>query len=299
MRKRIRQEGMESKTKFRHYLEAVLIYALPWALRPLPFAWRVSLGGAIIGFAVRHVPSLRRRIEGNVALVLPDMAGDKGFVKRISRHIGRGFMVLFYSKDYHAKLSGVEMAPDAIAEIKAAQAAGKPVIVVSGHFGEWEAIRVMLSRAGMPSASIYREAANPIFERHFAKAMAVGGAGLFQTGLNGTRKMLKHLKAGGIITVLLDQRVNEGEVLDFMGAPALSSTIMATLAVKTGALMVPVYAPLNEQNKVEMVIEKALEHGEPLAMTQAINDSLSAQVRAHPEQWYWLHRRWARPDLPH
>ena len=155
----------------------------------------------------------------------------------------------------------------------------------------------MLARAGMPSASIYREASNPIFERHFAKAMAVGGTGLFQTGLNGTRKMLKHLRAGGIITVLLDQRVNAGEVLDFMGQPALSSTIMATLALKTGALMVPVYAPLNAQGTVQMVVEPAIEHGQPLAMTQAINDSLSTQVRAHPEQWYWLHKRWARPDL--
>ncbi|MBL1434735.1 MAG: lysophospholipid acyltransferase family protein [Rhodobacteraceae bacterium] len=288
---------MERKTKFRHYIEAVLIYALPWALRPLPFAWRVTIGGAVIGFALRHVPSLRRRIEDNVALVLPEMAAQKGFLQRISRHIGRGFMVLFYSKDYHEKLSGVEMAPEAFAEIKAAQAAGKPVIVVSGHFGEWEAIRVMLSRAGMPSASIYREAGNPIFERHFAKAMAVGGAGLFQTGLNGTRKMLKHLKAGGIITVLLDQRVNEGKVLDFMGKPALSSSIMATLAVKTGALMVPVYAPLNAQGKVQLIVEPAIVHGQPLAMIQAINDSLSTQVRAHPEQWYWLHKRWARPDL--
>ena len=288
---------MKRKTEFRHYIEAVLIYALPWALRPLPFAWRVSVGGAIIGFAVRQVPSLRRRIERNVALVLPDMAGDKGFVKRISQHIGRGFMVLFYSKDYHAKLSGVEMAPDAFSEIKAAQAAGQPVIVVSGHFGEWEAIRVMLSRAGLPSASIYRESSNPIFERHFAKAMAVGGAGLFQTGMKGTRKMLKHLKAGGIITVLLDQRVKDGEVLEFLGQPALSSTIMAELAMKTGALFVPIYAPLNAQGKVEIVVGKAIAHGDASEMTQSINDSLSAQVQAHPEQWYWLHKRWARPDL--
>jgi len=283
---------MERKTKFRHYIEAVLIYALPWSLRPLPFHWRVSLGGAIIGFAVRRVPSLRRRIEQNLALVFPEMTDQKSFIKRVSRHIGRGFMVLFYSKDYHKKLKGVQMAPDALDEIKAAQAAGKPVIIVSGHFGEWEAIRVVLSRAGMPSASIYREAGNPIFERHFAKAMAVGGAGLFQTGLKGTRKMLKHLRAGGIITVLLDQRVGGGEPLDFLGHAALSSPIMAELAIKTGALLVPAYAPLVE-GKVALIVEPAITHGDPTKMLQAINDSLSAQVRAHPAQWYWLHRRWA------
>ncbi len=283
---------MERKTKFRHYIEAVLIYALPWLLWPLPFRWRVSIGGAIIGFAVRWLPSLRKRIERNVALVFPEMADQKAFIKRISRHIGRSFMVLFYSKDYHKKLHNVQMDPHALDEIKAAQAAGKPVIIVSGHFGEWEAIRVMLSRAGMPSASIYREAGNPIFERHFAKAMAVGGAGLFQTGLKGTRKMFKHLRAGGIITVLLDQRVGGGATLDFLGYPALSSPIMAELAVKTDALLVPAYAPLID-GKVALIVEPAIAHGDPTEMLQAINDSLSAQVRAHPEQWYWLHRRWA------
>jgi len=288
---------MERKTKPRHYIEAVLIYALPWALRPLPFRWRVAIGGAIIGTTVCLVPSLRRRIERNVALVMPEKAGDTGFIRQITRHIGRGFMVLFYTEDYHAKLSDVEIAADAFAEIKAAQAAGKPVIIVSGHFGEWEAIRVMLARAGMPSASIYREAGNPIFERHFAKAMAVGGAGLFQTGMKGTRKMLKHLRGGGVITILLDQRVNDGVPLDFLGQPALSSPIMAELAVKTGALLVPVYAPLRADGRVEIVVEPAIAHGDALEMLQAVNDSLSAQVRAHPEQWYWLHKRWARPDL--
>jgi KDO2-lipid IV(A) lauroyltransferase len=288
---------MKRKTKFRHYIEAVLIYALPWALRPLPFKWRVAIGGALIGGAVRMVPSLRRRITHNLELVMPEKAGNKTFLKQITRHIGRGFMVLFYTRDYHAQLSDVEIAPDAFAEIASAQAKGQPVIVVSGHFGEWEAIRVMLARAGMPSASIYREAGNPIFERHFAKAMAVGGAGLFQTGTKGTRKMFKHLKAGGIITALLDQRVNEGLPLDFLGQPALSSPIMAELALKTGAILVPIYAPVKANGQVQVIVEPALANGDTTAMTQAINDSLSAQVRAHPEQWYWLHNRWARPDL--
>ncbi len=289
---------MKHKTKFRHYLEAVLIYALPWALRPLPFAWRLSVGGAMIGAAVRWLPPLRRRIMQNLALVFPDMgaAEKRRLLRQASRHIGRGFMVLFYSADYHQKLRNVKMAPDALDQIRAAQVKGRPVIIVSGHFGEWEAIRVMLSRAGMPSASIYRESGNPIFERHFAKAMAVGGAGLFQTGLKGTRHMLKHLKAGGVVSVLLDQRVKDGVPLDFLGKPALSSTIMAELALKTGALMVPAYARLND-GRVELVVEPAIPHGEPAQMIQALNDSLSAQVLARPAQWYWLHQRWKRPDL--
>ena len=100
-----------------------------------------------------------------------------------------------------------------------------------------------------------------------------------------------------MITILLDQRVNDGVPLEFLGQPALSSPIMAELAVKTGALLVPVYAPLKADGRVEIIVEPAIAHGDSLEMLQAVNNSLSAQVRAHPEQWYWLHNRWARPDL--
>jgi len=288
---------MERKAKFRHYVEAVLIYALPWALRPLPFKMRISIGGAILGFAVRTVPVLRRRIENNLALIFPNLPEKKALLKRVSQHIGRGFMVVFYSQDYHKNLQGVVMAPNAFAEIEAAQANGQPVILVSGHFGQWEALRVMLARAGLPGASIYRKNANPFFEKHHVKAMSAGGAGLFQTGLQGTRKMIKHLNEGGIITILLDQRVDDGKALDFMGIPALSSTVMSELAIRTGALIVPMYAYLGEKGAVHIEVEPSLEHEDPVVMTQKINDSLAARVYAHPEQWYWLHKRWARPDL--
>jgi len=286
---------MKRETKLRHYLEAALIYALPTALRPLPFTARISVGGALIGGAIRLVPALRNRILSNLGLVFPDMdrAAQKVFLKKNSRHIGRGFMELFYNQAFHDHLNNIEMAPDALDEIKAAQEKGQPVIVVSGHFGQWEAIRVVLSRAGMPTASIYKDAGNPFFRDHFAKTMAVAGAGLFPVGVSGTRNMLKHLRAGGIVSVLLDQRVNDGVALDFLGQPALSSTIMATLALKSGALMVPAYAFLKPGGGVKIITEPAIPHTAPAEMIAALNDSLSAQVRQRPEQWYWLHRRWA------
>lgn len=290
---------MERKAKFRHYIEAVLIYALPWSLRPLPFAWRVKIGGAILGFAIRAIPVLRRRIMDNLDLIYPEKSGPskRALLRKIARHIGRGFIEIYDAEDYYKLLSDVKIRPDALEEVAAAQKSGRPVIIVSGHFGQWEAIRVMLLRAGLVSAAIYKTSSNPIFEKRFAKMMSIGGAGLFHVGLSGMRPMLKHLRSGGIVSVLLDQRVNDGELVDFMGQPALSSTAMINLALKTGALVVPTYGRILEGGQTEVIVEPAMPHGDPIAMLQALNDSLAAQVQARPEQWYWLHKRWARPDL--
>ncbi len=290
---------MKRKTKFGHYIEAMLLKALPAALRPLPYAWRIRLGGAMVGGLIRLIPPLKHRITSNLSLIYPDMkkAEKKVFIQRNTKHIGRRFMELYYNKDFHARLKNITMPPDALAQIEAAQKAGQPVIMVSGHFGQWEAVRVVLARAGIASAAIYKESGNPIFERHFVAAMLDGGPDLFPVGASGTRKMVKHLRGGGIVSVLLDQRVGGGVALDFLGQPALSSTIMASLALKTGALMVPAYALVLPDGGTEISIELPIEHSDPVSMTKAVNDSLSARVRQNPEQWYWLHNRWARPDL--
>ena len=290
---------MERKTKPRHYIEAVLIYALPWLLRPLPFAWRVKIGGAILGWAIRAIGGLRRRIIDNLTLIYPAMPAreKRALMRRITRHIGRGFIEIFYTEDLYTSLTDVQIRPGALAEIAAAHKAGQPVIMVSGHFGQWEAVRVALKAEGLRSAAVYKPSKNPIFERRFAKVLAIGGAGVFPIGPAGMRPMLKHLRGGGIVSILLDQRVADGEIIDFMGQPALTSTAIVKLALKTGALVVPTYGRLMPDGKTEVIIERSVPQADPIAMQQAINDSLSAQVFAHPEQWYWLHNRWARPDL--
>lgn len=291
---------MKSKIKFRHWVEALLIWALPYALRPLPFALRVRTGGVMIGGLIRLVPALRKRITRNLMLIYPKMPKTEKstLAKQISINIGERFIEVFYNQAFHKRLKFFHVAPGALDSIIAAGLAGRPVILVSGHIGQGEAVRAVLAHKGYPSAVIYKENANPIFERHHQKAISFEGAPLIPTGVAGTRALIKRLNSGGIVSVLLDQRVNDGELLDFMEKPALSSTIMATLAIRTNALVVPIYAIVrSDRSGCDIIADPPIAHSNPRQMTQEINDSLSAQVRKHPEQWYWLHNRWARPDL--
>jgi KDO2-lipid IV(A) lauroyltransferase len=105
--------------------------------------------------------------------------------------------------------------------------------------------------------------------------------------------MVRFLRSGGMLGLLMDQHMGAGEELQFMGRPAMTALSAADLALKYGALVVPTYAVRRPGGlDFDIIIEQPIPHGTPQAMTQAINDSLDRLVRAHPDQWFWIHRRW-------
>jgi KDO2-lipid IV(A) lauroyltransferase len=105
--------------------------------------------------------------------------------------------------------------------------------------------------------------------------------------------MVRFLRGGGILGLLIDQRMQQGAKLSFFGHEALTALSAAELALKYDALLLPVYA-IRQENGLDfdILVESPIPPGPPEAMTQALNDSLEALVRAHPGQWLWIHRRW-------
>ncbi len=289
---------MTQKTTLKHRLEALLIWVLPFALRPLPFVFRVKAGGWLIGPILRVLPPLRRRLSDNLDLIYPRISKTekRAFLRRISKHIGRQFMRIFYNADFHNRPQDVEFTPSDLGQIRKAQRDQRPVILISGHFGQWEAPRLVLKSQGLESGAMYKKSSNPIFERHHHNSIIKGGEPLVMAGTAGTRAMVKHLKSSGIVAILLDQAYFHGEVLDFFGLPAMTSTGPAELALKYNALLVPCYGIIRaDGQKIDVVFEPAIPHSDAKTMTQALNDSLTARVKTNPEQWYWLHRRWKMP----
>ena len=129
------------------------------------------------------------------------------------------------------------------------------------------------------------------------KSISKIGAGLFERGRPVLKQMLKFLKGGGVLAVLIDQRLRSGAQLDFMGYPAHTSLSIAELALKLDALVVPTYAVLQPDLSCNIQFENPILHSTPEQMTQELNDSLSQQVRDHPEQWFWFHRRCLHADI--
>ena len=169
----------------------------------------------------------------------------------------------------------------------------RPVLIVSGHIGPWEAVRALLKRNGIETAAIYRKSSNIFYQPYHHKAIEAGGKPIFQVGRKGTTAMIKYLKQGGVVCMMIDQAVSEGKYINFMGYPAKTSFAIADIAIKYNALIVPAYAVRKVEKKiVEVSIEPSIPLSKPTIIMRQLNKSLENIVKKYPSQWYWVHNRW-------
>ena len=166
-------------------------------------------------------------------------------------------------------------------------------MIISGHLGPWEAVRAVLKMNNLTSGAIYKKNRNQFYETLHLNAIKSGGQPVFATGLSGTKKMIKYLKSGGIVAVMLDQAASDGEFFNFLGVPAKTTTSIAKIALSVNALVVPAYAirDISSQD-INVFFENPIKSQNYQEMTAKLTQSIEKRVLANPTQWYWLHRRW-------
>ncbi len=263
--------------------------------RLFPFRTRVSILSFVTRTVVSLVPSLRRRIERNLTHIYPDMEpAEKRRIRRaVSGGLGRHVMETFSTQEFLQQIENTPIFGPGFDTFEQAQRDSHGVIILSGHFGNWEVARLRLGVLGYKVAGIYRPQNNPYFEADFRASLDAAEAPVFAKGGKGMRDMLRYLKGGGIAAILLDQRDERGEVLDFMGKPAVTPTAIAEMALRNDLPIIPLYCTRQEDGvSFEIEMEAPLSGDTAHEVTQNFNDSLAARVHAHPEQWHWLHQRW-------
>lgn len=279
----------------RHWVQDRALRGLIWALLRLPYRWRVPLCGWVLSRVIAPVAGYRQRIRDNLALVLPDL--PQAEVERIARavpdNVGRTVIEIYSGPEFIAHAASHPLTGGGVTALEAAHKAGRPVILVTGHFGNYDASRAALITRGYRVGALYMPMANRYFNTHYVRAISGIGRPLFPRGRAGLADMVRHLRSGGMLGMLVDQHMGHGEELSFFGRPALTALSAAELALKYDALLVPTYAVrLPDGLSFEIIVEPPIPPGTPEAMTQALNDSLEALVRRHIDQWFWIHRRW-------
>jgi KDO2-lipid IV(A) lauroyltransferase len=150
----------------------------------------------------------------------------------MGRHMGRTLFELYHDAEFQSQHQKFRVSGPGLEVIKVAHAAGKGAIIVSGHFGQWEAIRAVLKMNGMESGAIIRTHKNPHYARRIHAGIEAGGKPILSTGRAGTMALVRHLRSGGIVSILLDEKYPEGVRLPFLGHDALTSLSAAQLALK-------------------------------------------------------------------
>lgn len=286
---------MQAKLTTLKYLAQFLpIWVLLNGARVFPFPTRVRLFGSVLAALATVFPSARRRAERNLALAFPDMTPDE--LRRtsieVARHVGSTLCEI-HNNDLLAMVARkAEVSGPGLAVLKKARAAGKGAIIISAHYGQWEAIRHVLMQNGMETGAVYKRNTNPFYEQIFLAAIRKGGEPVVESGSAGMVKAVRHIKKGGFFAILPDQRFRKGAALPFFGHPAWTSLVPADLALKYDIPLVPAYATRSRDGSFRIEFEAPIPKSNATEMMQESMKQLEERIRAHPEQWYWYHNRW-------
>ena len=279
----------------KYYVANLVLSSVIRLLRRLPYERRINTMGSIMR-TLAPVVGFRTRVRRNLKLTCPDLPEDE--IKRICRAVpdnaGRAIMEHFSPEGFIERQSKAKISGPGIEAFDKAVAEGRPVMMITAHFGHYLAARVALqARSGEPIGCLYRRMANPYFNDAYVEAFYKTGAPMFEQGRRGMVEMVRSLKSGGIIAIVSDLHAQGGEELTFFDKPAVTSLLNAELAIKYKAELIPCYA-VRKPNGVdfEIVLHDPVPHTDPKTMTQFTNDDLEAMVRQHMGQWFWIHRRW-------
>ncbi|THD84392.1 lauroyl acyltransferase [Aliigemmobacter aestuarii] len=278
-----------------HWMQDRLLRALIWLLLRLPYQWRVPLCGWLMARMIAPLAGYRDRVRANLDRILPDLPAPE--VERLSRavpdNVGRTIIEIYSGAEFVGHATRFAPTGPGLAALDKAHMQRRPVILVTGHFGNYDASRAALIARGYRIGALYKPMKNRFFNAHYIRAISRIGTPLFPRGREGLADMVRHLRAGGMLGLLIDQHMNHGAPLTFFGHEAMTALSAADLALKYDAIVVPTYA-IRRANGLDfdIVVEAPIPHGTPEEMTQALNDSLEAVVRKHPDQWFWIHNRW-------
>ena len=282
-----------------HYLTNAFIVGLIRLALVLPYKARIAFVGWVVQHVIGPVAGYRARALENLAMIWPQMPQERRaeIASKCLNNVGRSFIENYSARDFPKRMAKNTPTGAGVAALEKAAEQGNPVILVTGHYGNYEAMRACLVARGYDIGGLYRNMKNPYFNAHYVQTMEAFGGPVFPQGRRGTAGFVRHLKEGGQLVLLFDQHVFGAPALDFLGQPANTALSAAELALRYDALLIPFYG-IRQADGVsfDTVLEAPVPHSDAVTMTQALNDSLTARVKADPEQWFWVHRRWRIHD---
>lgn len=287
--------GRERTFNLRHWLQNLVLRSLIWVALALPYTVRVPLFGAVMRLVIAPLVGYRQRALENLALIWPQMplVRRQAIAARVADNVGRTVIENYSGKALMARMALTEPVGPGMDALQNAVKTGQPAILVTGHFGNYEAARASLVARGFSVGGLYRPARNSYFNAHYVRTMEAFGGPVFAQGRRGTGGFVRHLRGGGQLVLLFDQDVKGAPVFDFLGKPARTAVSAAELSLRYGALLIPFYAT-RQADGLNFVIEleAPVAATDAATMTAVLSASLAARVRTNPEQWFWIHRRW-------
>ncbi len=280
--------------------EAALVTALYWLVRALPIDLASAIGGWL-GRNIGYRLAITRRARRNLARAMPEMheAARERVLRGMWDNLGRTTFE-FPRLDRFRFGPGERVEIDGAEHVATAVAQGRGILFFAPHLGNWELAAAGAAVLGVRLHLVYRAPNNPHLDWMFRSRVNRGGEYLAK-GTEGARRAVELLRKGESIGMLVDQKMNDGIAVPFFGRAAMTAPALARFAAKFRVPVIPAHIERIAGARFRLVVEPPMEipaggdrTDETLAIMTEVNRRVEGWIRAHPEQWLWLHRRW--PD---
>ena len=261
----------------------------------LPYRMRVATVGLLNAYVVAPLAGWNRRIDNNLIYALPelDARARRKIARRVADNMGRSLIEIYSGAEFIARTKASTIDGPGLEALKAARAAARPIVLVTAHLGNYDAVRGKLSREGYPMAALYRPMKNTAFNAHYIKAISTIAQPVYPTDARGITSLVKHLKNGGVIGIVADVASTKAPLLKYFGKPAHTPLSAGEWALKYDAEIIPIFGIRDPDGfRFRIHVGAPLTGESAEEMMQAYNDAVEKIARAHPDQWFWIHRRW-------
>jgi KDO2-lipid IV(A) lauroyltransferase len=276
-----------------------------WSLcEILPVTWASALGGFTMNMFGRYARRMRK-VQTNLDIAFPSLSSAERnrILRGMRRNFGRTWAEMPHLREICRPGSPwieVQGSQNYEREI----AAGRPVVFVSAHLGNWEIVAGYVAHRGTPLTVVY----SPNRNSHIRDRLYRYRQGL-QCGLapkqSAARSLFKALSLGKSVGLLVDTRSSEGPLIPLFGRAAQTTTLPARLARRFGASVVPTRCQRLGGTRFRITFDEPLRPEdvpsgtEPeIAVTTTINTHIENWIRIQPADWYCVGRRWPRATAP-
>ena len=282
---------------FKYFLENIIIYIFFFVGKIIGLSLARKLFVKIFIILGPFVKS-KEIIKNNLRLINGNIENLKIIEKKMWENYGKTFIEYIYLKKLKEKKMNIQIKNQNILDnIKKNK---KPVIFVSGHFGNFEMMSMELTKQNINLATIYRPLNNyflNFFMEYLRKKFICKNQ--IKKGRSGIKEAIEYLNKNYSVALMIDQRVSEGKSLPFFQKEALTTTLPAQLAIKYNCEIIPIYLERKASDTFlieiyEPIQTKGFENTDEdkSSITLKLNKILEEMVLRDPSQWILTHNRW-------
>jgi Kdo2-lipid IVA lauroyltransferase/acyltransferase len=285
---------------FQHRIEAATLSALGWVLRTLPRSAALSTGELLGELVFRFNLRVDVATE-NLTAAFPDLTPPE--IRRITRRCYRHFGALLaeFSRIplLHPALARELVEVEGYGVLDEALSRGNGAVVVTGHLGNWELMGASGAVLGYPVNYVVTGQQNELVEQMMDELRRSAGVGIIKRR-DALKQVIKTLRGNGLVAIVSDQDAHEaGAFVPFFGRLASTPRGAAIFCQRTGAALIFGESYRQGRGRLKVIYEFLDQTNLPADREDAITElvrrytaRLETAVRRHPEQWFWMHRRW-------